>query len=110
MFGKSRSTRARAAPATTTGATTGAAVAPPPPARGRWLRGHHGVNEAKHVGGLKTTLNDPNTTSVERDQAKAELKAMGRGREAHVPMSVKVKSMFRSNKRAPVGTTNTARV
>ncbi|CEL55130.1 hypothetical protein RSOLAG1IB_01138 [Rhizoctonia solani AG-1 IB] len=93
VFGsKPRSTRA--AGPTTAASTT----APPAPARSRWLRGHHGRNEQKHVGELKSTLHDPNTTSAERDQAKTELNAMGRGREAHVPMSVRVKSMFRSNK------------
>ncbi|CAE6401334.1 unnamed protein product [Rhizoctonia solani] len=89
---KSKPTRA-AGPATN--ATT---VAPPAPARSRWLKGHHGRNEQRHVGELKSTLHDPNTSTAERDQAKAELNAMGRGREAHVPMSVRVKSMFRSNK------------
>ncbi|CAE6493522.1 unnamed protein product [Rhizoctonia solani] len=90
VFG-SKSKPTRAAGTTTT-------TAAPAPARSRWLKGHHTRNEQRHVGELKGTLNDPNVTSMERDQAKAELNAMGRGREAHVPMSVRVKSMFRSNK------------
>ncbi|KAJ1307213.1 hypothetical protein OPQ81_001328 [Rhizoctonia solani] len=91
VFGsKSKPTRA-AGTATST---------PPAPARSRWLKGHHTRNEHKHVGELKSTLNDPNVTNAERDQAKTELNAMGRGREAHVPMSVRVKSLFRSNKNA----------
>ncbi|CAE6478641.1 hypothetical protein ACGC1H_003028 [Rhizoctonia solani] len=92
VFGsKAKTTRTADAPITT---------APPAPARSRWLKGHHTRNEQRHVGELKSTLNDPNTTNMERDQAKTELNAMGRGREAHVPMSVRVKSMFRSNKNA----------
>ncbi|CAE6427553.1 unnamed protein product [Rhizoctonia solani] len=94
VFGsKSKSTR-------TADAAVIATTAPPAPARSRWLKGHHTRNEQQHVGELKGTLNDPNTTSTEREQAKTELNAMGRGREAHVPMSVRVKSMFRSNKNA----------
>ncbi|CAE6490550.1 unnamed protein product [Rhizoctonia solani] len=78
VFGsKSKPTRTADAPITT---------APPAPARSRWLKGHHTRNEQRHVGELKSTLNDPNTTSMERDQAKTELNAMGRGREAHVPI------------------------
>ncbi|QRW17647.1 hypothetical protein RhiXN_02571 [Rhizoctonia solani] len=94
---KSKPTRA-AGPA-----TNAATAAPPAPARSRWLKGHHGRNEQRHVGELRHALlfypHDPNTSTAERDQAKAELNAMGRGREAHVPMSVRVKSMFRSNKK-----------
>ncbi|ELU40073.1 rRNA binding protein [Rhizoctonia solani AG-1 IA] len=91
--------RADARPTRAAGpATNATTVAPPAPARSRWLKGHHGRNEQRHVGELKSTLHDPNTSTAERDQAKAELNAMGRGREAHVPMSVRVKSMFRSNK------------
>ncbi|KAG8701348.1 hypothetical protein FRC12_016921 [Ceratobasidium sp. 428] len=92
MFRSSRHARATAT------APDGTPVVAPAPARSRWLKGHHGRNEQKHVDGLQATLNDPNTTTVERDQAKTELKTMGRDKEAHVPMSVKVKSMFRSNK------------
>ncbi|KAG8690571.1 hypothetical protein FRC11_010698 [Ceratobasidium sp. 423] len=88
----------KSAPATGTDST--AAAAAPAPARSRWLKGHHSRNEQKHVGELKNTLNDPNATTAEQDQAKAQLNAMGHGRDAHIPMAVRVKSMFRSNKNA----------
>ncbi|KAG9106811.1 hypothetical protein FRC07_008737 [Ceratobasidium sp. 392] len=92
MFRSSRHARPTAT------AADGTPIVAPAPARHRWLKGHHGRNEQNHVDGLQNTVQDPNTTSAQRDQAQAELKAMGRNKEARVPMSVKVKSMFRSNK------------
>ncbi|QRV74760.1 hypothetical protein RhiJN_02775 [Ceratobasidium sp. AG-Ba] len=104
MFRSSRHARATAT------APDGTPIVAKPPARSRWLKGHHGKNEAKHVDNLQATVNDPNATSAERGQAKTELKAMGLGKEARTPMSVKVKSMFRSNKAkrnaAATGTTH----
>ncbi|KAB5594835.1 hypothetical protein CTheo_1650 [Ceratobasidium theobromae] len=100
VFGFRSSTRAPAA-ADTTAANTST---PPAPAHTRWLKGYHSRNEQKHVGNLKAKLNDSNTTTAERGQAKTELNAMGRGKEAHVPISVRVKSMFQSNKGANINT------
>ncbi|KAG8714334.1 hypothetical protein FRC08_012073 [Ceratobasidium sp. 394] len=106
MFRSSRHSRATAT------AADGTPIVAPAPARSRWLKGHHSRNEQKHVEDLQATMNNPNTTSAERDQAQTELTAMGHGKKAHVPMSVKVKSMFRSNKakRNAAATDNTAHV
>ncbi|QRV89451.1 hypothetical protein RhiJN_17469 [Ceratobasidium sp. AG-Ba] len=105
MFRSSRHARATAT------APDGTPIVAKPPARSRWLKGHHGKNEAKHVDNLQATVNDPNATSAERGQAKTELKAMGLGKEARTPMSVKVKSMFRSNKaKRNAAATGTTRV
>ncbi|KAI0347495.1 hypothetical protein BDW22DRAFT_1342274 [Trametopsis cervina] len=43
------------------------------------------------AGGYKAALSNPNTTHAGREHAKHELKAMGRGREAHVPITTKIK-------------------
>jgi len=54
----------------------------------------HRTNPNRRAGGLKSALHNPNTTSSGRREAKYELRAMGRGREAHVPLSVKIKRML----------------
>ncbi|KAG8711440.1 hypothetical protein FRC09_020596 [Ceratobasidium sp. 395] len=48
-------------------------------------------NPNRRAGGFKAALHNPNTTSSGRRHAKHELKVMGRGREAHVPLSVRIK-------------------
>ncbi|KAG9126661.1 hypothetical protein FRC07_002534 [Ceratobasidium sp. 392] len=48
-------------------------------------------NPNRRAGGFKAALHNPNTTSSGRRHAKRELKSMGRGREAHVPLSVRIK-------------------
>ncbi|KZS97711.1 hypothetical protein SISNIDRAFT_481609 [Sistotremastrum niveocremeum HHB9708] len=51
-------------------------------------------NPNRRAGGLKAALHNPNTTSHGRKNAKHELRAMGRGNEAHVPFSVRVRHWF----------------
>lgn len=51
----------------------------------------HRTNPNRRAGGYKAALHNPNTTSTGRHHAKHELVAMGRGREAHVPLSVRIK-------------------
>ncbi|KAF8520077.1 hypothetical protein JB92DRAFT_2896154 [Gautieria morchelliformis] len=51
----------------------------------------HFVNPNRRAGGLKAALHNPNTSSAGRRGAKHELRMMGRGRETHVPLSVKIK-------------------
>ncbi|KAI0091870.1 hypothetical protein BDY19DRAFT_565195 [Irpex rosettiformis] len=46
------------------------------------------------AGGYKAALANPNTTRAGREHAKHELRAMGRGREAHVPLTTKIKRAF----------------
>jgi len=53
----------------------------------------------------KETLHDPNTSTETRNVAQAQLKAMGRGKEAHVPLGVRFKSALRPNSRKPVAQT-----
>ncbi|KIP09187.1 hypothetical protein PHLGIDRAFT_343033 [Phlebiopsis gigantea 11061_1 CR5-6] len=43
------------------------------------------------AGGYKAALANPNTTHEGRQHAEYELEAMGRGREAHVPLVTKIK-------------------
>ncbi|KAI0688544.1 hypothetical protein BC835DRAFT_1238927, partial [Cytidiella melzeri] len=43
------------------------------------------------AGGYKAALANPNTTRQGRKHAEHELKAMGRGREAHVPIMTRIK-------------------
>jgi hypothetical protein len=43
------------------------------------------------AGGFKAALNNPNTTKTGRKHAKAELRHMGRGREAHVSLMDRVR-------------------
>ncbi|KAG8802215.1 hypothetical protein FRC17_006465 [Serendipita sp. 399] len=47
------------------------------------------VNPDRRAAGLKASLANPNTTHEGRQEAKAELHAMGRS--AHVPLSTKIK-------------------
>ncbi|KAI0742145.1 hypothetical protein BC629DRAFT_1686500 [Irpex lacteus] len=60
-------------------------------------RTHHTTHTTTHkdpdrvAGGYKAALANPNTTRAGREHAKHELRAMGRGREAHVPLSTKIK-------------------
>ncbi|KAG8709465.1 hypothetical protein FRC08_018323 [Ceratobasidium sp. 394] len=77
MFGSRRTARTR----TTTTSTR----------RGGLGGLFHRKNPNRRAGGFKAALHNPNTTSSGRRHAKHELTAMGRGREAHVPLSVRVK-------------------
>jgi len=43
------------------------------------------------AGGYKAALSNPRTTRSGRKHAKSELKAMGRGRETHVPLMTRIK-------------------
>ncbi|KAF9468790.1 hypothetical protein BDZ94DRAFT_1244594 [Collybia nuda] len=43
------------------------------------------------AGGYKAALSNPHTTRKGRKHAKHELRAMGRGRETHVPFMTKIK-------------------
>ncbi|KAI6151753.1 hypothetical protein BKA82DRAFT_4386661 [Pisolithus tinctorius] len=43
------------------------------------------------AGGYKAALSNPNTTRSGREHAKHELRMMGRERDTHVPLMVKVK-------------------
>ncbi|KAA1466044.1 hypothetical protein DENSPDRAFT_746806, partial [Dentipellis sp. KUC8613] len=55
-------------------------------------RGLFGRKDRDRVaGGYKAALSNPNTTHEGRKHAKHELRRMGRGSEAHVPMMTKVK-------------------
>ncbi|KIJ56581.1 hypothetical protein M422DRAFT_149083 [Sphaerobolus stellatus SS14] len=54
----------------------------------------HRKDPNRRAGGLKAALHNPNTTSTGRREAKMKLRAMGRGREAHVPFSVRLKRFF----------------
>jgi len=51
----------------------------------------HRVDRDRRAGGLKGALANPNTTKAGRRNAKRELRAMGRGNEAHVSFMTKVK-------------------
>ncbi|KAJ8487738.1 hypothetical protein ONZ51_g4009 [Trametes cubensis] len=46
------------------------------------------------AGGYKAALSNPNTTRAGRKRAKRELKAMGRGDEARVPLMTRIKRTF----------------
>ncbi|CAE6455810.1 unnamed protein product [Rhizoctonia solani] len=60
--------------------------------RGRGIGGmFHRVNPNRRAGGYKAALHNPNTTTAGRQHAKRGLRTMGRGREAHVPLSVRIK-------------------
>ncbi|CAE6414401.1 unnamed protein product [Rhizoctonia solani] len=48
-------------------------------------------NPNRRAGGYKAALHNPNTTSTGRQHAKRGLRSMGRGNEAHVPLSVRIK-------------------
>jgi len=48
----------------------------------------------RQAAGYKGALSNPNTTSAGRRRAKEELRLMGRGREAHVPLSTRIKRWF----------------
>jgi len=54
----------------------------------------HRKDPNRRAGGLKAALHNPNTTSHGRKEAKMKLRAMGRGSEAHVPFSVRLKRLF----------------
>ncbi|KAH9962390.1 hypothetical protein BC827DRAFT_1119573, partial [Russula dissimulans] len=43
------------------------------------------------AGGYRAALTNPNTTYAGRRHAKRELRLMGRGDEAHVPLMTKIK-------------------
>jgi len=47
--------------------------------------------EERRAAGYKAALSNPNTTRRGREHAKHELRHMGRGREAHVPLLTKIK-------------------
>ncbi|KAF4619641.1 hypothetical protein D9613_005472 [Agrocybe pediades] len=51
----------------------------------------HRKDRDRVAGGYKASLANPNTTRAGRKHAKHELRAMGRGRETHVPFMTKVK-------------------
>ncbi|KAF5321198.1 hypothetical protein D9619_000866 [Psilocybe cf. subviscida] len=51
----------------------------------------HRRDKDRVAGGYKAALSNPNTTRSGRKHAKHELRAMGRGRETHVPFMTKVK-------------------
>ncbi|CAL1701599.1 unnamed protein product [Somion occarium] len=58
--------------------------------RSRWPR--FGRRDPDRVaGGYKAALANPNTTRTGRKHAKAELQAMGRGREAKLPLMTRIK-------------------
>jgi len=65
--------------------------------RGWW----HRTNPNRRAGGYKAALSNPNTTSTGIHHAKAELRSMGRSREARVPLSTRIKRFFgiRSHRR-----------
>ncbi|TDL29775.1 hypothetical protein BD410DRAFT_780264 [Rickenella mellea] len=56
----------------------------------------HRTDPDRRAGGLKAALHNPNTTHAGRRNAKAELRMMGRGREAHGHPSVmsRIRHMF----------------
>ncbi|CAE6496964.1 unnamed protein product [Rhizoctonia solani] len=51
----------------------------------------HRTNPNRRAGGYKAALHNPNTTTAGRQHAQRGLRSMGRGREAHVPLSVRIK-------------------
>ncbi|KDQ08386.1 hypothetical protein BOTBODRAFT_37963 [Botryobasidium botryosum FD-172 SS1] len=57
--------------------------------------GHH-VNPDRRAAGLKAALHNPNTTHEGREEAKRELRMMGRGNEAHghPSLSSRIRSML----------------
>ncbi|KII95945.1 hypothetical protein PLICRDRAFT_87253 [Plicaturopsis crispa FD-325 SS-3] len=52
---------------------------------------HHESHRDHQAAGYKAALSNPNTTRSGRQHAKHELKLMGRGREAHVPLMTKIR-------------------
>ncbi|KAL5527550.1 hypothetical protein ACEPAG_6351 [Sanghuangporus baumii] len=56
----------------------------------------HRADPDRRAGGYKAALHNPNTTREGRKQAKRELRAMGRGNEAHghPSLSSRIKRMF----------------
>ncbi|KZP13083.1 hypothetical protein FIBSPDRAFT_688326, partial [Athelia psychrophila] len=51
----------------------------------------HRKDRDRVAGGYKAALSNPNTTHEGRKHAEMELKMMGRGREAHVPLMTRIK-------------------
>ncbi|TFK43330.1 hypothetical protein BDQ12DRAFT_674789 [Crucibulum laeve] len=54
-------------------------------------RGFFRKDKDRVAGGYKAALSNPHTTRSGRKHAKHELRAMGRGRETHVPLMTKIK-------------------
>ncbi|KZV71412.1 hypothetical protein PENSPDRAFT_630319 [Peniophora sp. CONT] len=84
-FGFGRSTRR----------TRGSVLTGPTTTTTTHTRRHHGFRLRKDpdrvAGGYKAALANPNTTHEGRKHAKWELRRMGRGNEAHVPLMTKIK-------------------
>ncbi|VDC06244.1 unnamed protein product [Peniophora sp. CBMAI 1063] len=75
--------------------TRGATLTTPKTTTTTRTRRHHGFHLRKDpdrvAGGYKAALANPNTTHQGRKHAKWELRRMGRGNEAHVPLMTKIK-------------------
>ncbi|KAG8925265.1 hypothetical protein FRC03_004804 [Tulasnella sp. 419] len=69
----------------------------------------HRKNPNRQAAGYKAALSNPNTTSDGRAHAKHELKKMGRGREAHVPISTRIKHFLHIRGGRHTRTTRTRR-
>ncbi|KAI0311148.1 hypothetical protein OF83DRAFT_1046478, partial [Amylostereum chailletii] len=70
----------------------------------------HRKDRDRVAGGYKAALSNPNTTHSGRRHAKWELRRMGRGNEAHVPLMTKIKRTLgiRSTPRSQTYTTKTS--
>ncbi|KAL5530253.1 hypothetical protein ACEPAF_6510 [Sanghuangporus sanghuang] len=71
----------------------------------------HRADPDRRAGGYKAALHNPNTTGQGRKHAKHELRAMGRGNEAHGHPSLtsRIKHMFGIRSRSSASRTRTSR-